>query len=134
MTKWGVTLPACSRLPGASECSLPLQRLDFEDQFENEFVSTDPTPLLFGLTGGQDVVYLELFPELLPPSIRISFMVPYTSRLSALAEKAIQYKSDSIKSGAELLCASFIYPKGLILAAQTVSYDVHSVKLEEMLH
>ena len=50
--------------------------LIIEDDFENEFVYLQkPTPSLFSLAGGQDVVYIGSFSRLLLPSIRISFMV-----------------------------------------------------------
>ncbi len=50
--------------------------LIIEDDFENEFVYFQkPTPSLFGLAGGENVVYIGSFSRPLPPSIRVSFMV-----------------------------------------------------------
>ena len=60
--------------------------LIIEDDFENEFVYFQkPTPSLFGLAGGENVVYIGSFSRLLLPSIRVSFMVPvsYTHLISA---------------------------------------------------
>lgn len=50
--------------------------LIIEDDFENEFVYLQkPTPSLFSLSGGHDVVYIGSFSRLLLPSIRVSFMI-----------------------------------------------------------
>ena len=70
MTKWGDIMPVSRRLElvnySASHGSLVI-----EDDFENEFVYLQkPTPSLFGLAGGQNVVYLGTFSRLLlPPSV-----------------------------------------------------------------
>ena len=91
MTKWGDIMPVSRRLELVNY-SAAHGSLVIEDDFENEFVYLQkPTPSLFGLAGGQNVVYLGTFSRLLLPSIRISFMV-LPPELSALyRKKADQY-------------------------------------------
>ena len=73
MTKWGDIMPVSRRLELVNY-SAAHGSLVIEDDFENEFVYLQkPTPSLFGLAGGQNVVYLGTFSRLLLPSIRISF-------------------------------------------------------------
>lgn len=86
MTKWGDIMPVSRRLELVNY-SAAHGSLVIEDDFENEFVYLQkPTPSLFGLAGGQNVVYLGTFSRLLLPSIRISFMV-LPPELSALYRK-----------------------------------------------
>ena len=62
--------------------------LIIEDDFENEFVYFQkPTPSLFGLAGGENVVYIGSFSRLLLPSIRVSFMVLPRSLREKLQKK-----------------------------------------------
>ena len=91
MTKWGDIMPVSRRLELVNY-SAAHGSLVIEDDFENEFVYLQKsTPSLFGLAGGQNVVYLGTFSRLLLPSIRISFMV-LPPELSALyRKKADQY-------------------------------------------
>lgn len=50
--------------------------LIIEDDFESDFqYNSTPTPSLHALAGGENVVYISSFSNLLLPSIRISFMV-----------------------------------------------------------
>ena len=80
--------------------------LVIEDDFENEFVYLQkPTPSLFGLAGGQNVVYLGTFSRLLLPSIRISFMV-LPPELSALYRKKQTNIIRQHQRQSRLLCAS----------------------------
>ncbi|MCD8155275.1 MAG: PLP-dependent aminotransferase family protein [Clostridiales bacterium] len=97
MTKWGEIMPVKRRLElihyGAEHHSLII-----EDDFENEFVYLQkPTPSLFGLAGGQNVVYIGTFSRLLLPSIRISFMVLPSSLQAAYKEKASFYNQTASK-------------------------------------
>ena len=120
MTKWGDIMPVSRRLELVNY-SAAHGSLVIEDDFENEFVYLQkPTPSLFGLAGGQNVVYLGTFSRLLLPSIRISFMV-LPPELSALYRK----KADQIA-----LC-QFI--RDGHLAAQTRKLKrLYSVKLKAL--
>ena len=61
MTKWGDIMPVSRRLELVNY-SAAHGSLVIEDDFENEFVYLQkPTPSLFGLAGGQNVVYLGTF-------------------------------------------------------------------------
>lgn len=104
MTKWGEIMPVSRRLElikhAASRNSLII-----EDDFENEFVYLQkPTPSLFSLAGGQDVVYIGSFSKLLLPSIRISFMVLPPKIAKNYKEKAACYNQTASKAEQIALC------------------------------
>ena len=130
MTKWGDIMPVSRRLELVNY-SAAHGSLVIEDDFENEFVYLQkPTPSLFGLAGGQNVVYLGTFSRLLLPSIRISFMV-LPPELSALyRKKADQYNQKASKAEQIALC-QFI--RDGHLAAQTRKLKrLYSVKLKAL--
>ena len=130
MTKWGDIMPVSRRLELVNY-SAAHGSLVIEDDFENEFVYLQkPTPSLFGLAGGQNVVYLGTFSRLLLPSIRISFMV-LPPELSALyIKKADQYNQTASKAEQIALC-QFI--RDGHLAAQTRKLKrLYSVKLKAL--
>ena len=130
MTKWGDIMPVSRRLELVNY-SAAHGSLVIEDDFENEFVYLQkPTPSLFGLAGGQNVVYLGTFSRLLLPSIRISFMV-LPPELSALyRKKADQYNTTASKAEQIALC-QFI--RDGHLAAQTRKLKrLYSVKLKAL--
>ena len=130
MTKWGDIMPVSRRLELVNY-SAAHGSLVIEDDFENEFVYLQkPTPSLFGLAGGQNVVYLGTFSRLLLPSIRISFMV-LPPELSALYRtKADQYNQTASKAEQIALC-QFI--RDGHLAAQTRKLKrLYSVKLKAL--
>ena len=130
MTKWGDIMPVSRRLELVNY-SAAHGSLVIEDDFENEFVYLQkPTPSLFGLAGGQNVVYLGTFSRLLLPSIRISFMV-LPPELSALyRKKADQYNQTASKAEQIALC-QFI--RDGHLAAQTRKLKrLYSVKLKAL--
>lgn len=105
MTKWGDIMPVSRRLELVNY-SAAHGSLVIEDDFENEFVYLQkPTPSLFGLAGGQNVVYLGTFSRLLLPSIRISFMV-LPPELSALYRKKQTNIIRQHQRQSRLLCAS----------------------------
>lgn len=82
------------------------ESLIIEDDYENEFVYLQkPTPSLFGLSGGQNVVYIGSFSRLLLPSIRISFMVLPPSLLDAYRKKLIFTIRQPLKQSRSL-CAN----------------------------
>ena len=79
--------------------------LIIEDDFENEFVYLQkPTPSLFGLAGGENVVYIGSFSRLLLPSIRVSFMVLPSSLRELYAPKASFYNQTASKAEQSALC------------------------------
>lgn len=68
MTKWGEIMPVKRRLELIRHAEIN-DHLIIEDDFENEFVYFQkPTPSLFGLAGGENVVYIGSFSRLLLPS------------------------------------------------------------------
>ena len=130
MTKWGDIMPVSRRLELVNY-SAAHGSLVIEDDFENEFVYLQkPTPSLFGLAGGQNVVYLGTFSRLLLPSIRISFMV-LPPELSVLyRKKAAQYNQTASKAEQIALC-QFI--RDGHLSAQTRKLKrLYSVKLKAL--
>lgn len=104
MTKWGEIMPVSRRLELLKYAS-QRKSLVIEDDYENEFVYLQkPTPSLFGLSGGQDVVYIGSFSRLLLPSIRISFMVLPPALLHIYQKKAAFYNQTASKAEQIALC------------------------------
>ena len=132
MTKWGEIMPVSRRLE-LLRYAEEHDSLVIEDDFENEFVYLQkPTPSLFGLSGGNGVVYIGSFSRLLLPSIRISFMVLPAPLLNAYKKKADCYNQTASKAEQIALC-QFI--RDGHLAAQTRKLKrLYSVKLKELLH
>ena len=131
MTKWGEIMPVSRRLELIHHAEAH-DSLIIEDDFENEFVYLQkPTPSLFRLAGGQDVVYIGSFSRLLLPSIRISFMVLPSSLSDAYGKKAAFYNQTASKTEQIALC-QFI--RDGHLAAQTKRLRrLYSVKLKQLL-
>lgn len=116
MTKWGEIMPVKRRLELLKHAD-EHHHLVIEDDFENEFVYFQkPTPSLFGLSGGQGVVYIGSFSRLLLPSIRISFMILPHELLEVYQRKAAFYNQTASKAEQIALC-QFI--RDGHLAAQT---------------
>lgn len=104
MTKWGEIMPVSRRLELIRHAD-EQNSLIIEDDFENEFVYLQkPTPSLFSLSGGKNVVYIGSFSKLLLPSIRISFMVLPSSLIERYREKAQQYNQTASKTEQIALC------------------------------
>lgn len=104
MTRWGEIMPVKRRLElvalAQKEGSLII-----EDDFENEFVYLQkPTPSLFGLDGGEHVVYFGSFSRLLLPSIRISFMILPPALKKAYLQKQERYNQTASKTEQLALC------------------------------
>ncbi|MDO4273160.1 MAG: PLP-dependent aminotransferase family protein [Eubacteriales bacterium] len=131
MTKWGEIMPVSRRLE-LIRYAAARDSLIIEDDFENEFVYLQkPTPSLFSLAGGQNVVYIGSFSRLLLPSIRISFMVLPPSLLPLYKEKAASYNQTASKAEQIALC-QFI--RDGHLAAQTRKLRrLYSAKLKQLL-
>lgn len=104
MTKWGEIMPVSRRLELLRH-SFENNSLVIEDDFENDFVYLQkPTPSLFGLAGGQNVVYLGTFSRLLLPSIRLSFMVLPPDLSKAYQQIAFHYNQTASKAEQIALC------------------------------
>lgn len=104
MTKWGEIMPVKRRLELIHHAENN-NHLIIEDDFENEFVYLQkPTPSLFGLAGGENVVYMGSFSRLLLPSIRVSFMVLPPSLREQYIKKAAFYNQTASKAEQIALC------------------------------
>ena len=130
MTKWGEIMPVKRRLELIRHAELN-DHLIIEDDFENEFVYFQkPTPSLFGLAGGENVVYIGSFSRLLLPSIRVSFMVLPPSLREKYTKKAAFYNQTASKAEHIALC-QFI--RDGHLAAQTRRLKrLYSSKLKQL--
>lgn len=104
MTKWGEIMPVKRRLELIRHAEAN-GHLIIEDDFENEFVYLQkPTPSLFGLAGGENVIYIGSFSRLLLPSIRVSFMVLPPSLRELYEKKAARYNQTASKAEQIALC------------------------------
>lgn len=104
MTSWGEIMPVKRRLELVALAQKE-NRLIIEDDFENEFVYLQkPTPSLFGLDGGEHVVYFGSFSRLLLPSIRISFMILPPALKEAYLQKQALYNQTASKTEQLALC------------------------------
>lgn len=104
MTKWGDLMPVKRRLELIHYAS-EHHSLIIEDDFENEFVYLQkPTPSIYSLAGGRDVIYIGSFSKLLLPSIRISFMVLPASLRDKYLAKASRYNQTASKTEQIALC------------------------------
>ena len=132
MTKWGEIMPVSRRMELIHYAGTK-GSLIIEDDFENEFVYLQkPTPSLFGLAGGHNVVYLGSFSRLLLPSIRISFMVLPPSLADEYHRRADYYSQTASKTEQIALC-QFI--RDGHLGAQTRRLKrLYSQKLKLLLH
>lgn len=75
MTRWGDVMPNRRRIE-LTRYSAQNGNLVIEDDYESDFqYNSRPTPSLYALSGGSNVVYIGSFSRLLLPSIRISFMI-----------------------------------------------------------
>ena len=130
MTKWGEIMPVKRRLELIHHAEAN-NHLIIEDDFENEFVYLQkPTPSLFGLSGGENVVYIGSFSRLLLPSIRVSFMVLPPTLRERYQKKADFYNQTASKAEQIALC-QFI--RDGHLAAQTRRLKrLYSSKLKQL--
>lgn len=104
MTKWGEIMPVSRRMELLHYAG-EHESLIIEDDFENEFVYLQkPTPSLFSLAGGHDVVYIGSFSRLLLPSIRISFMILPPDLSESYQKKADCYNQTASKAEQIALC------------------------------
>lgn len=104
MNKRGDVMPNKRRIE-LVEYSSKNNSLIIEDDYESDFqYSTTPAPSLHALAGGENVVYISSFSNLLLPSIRISFMV-LTEELAEKYEKEI-YKYNQTAGKTEQIALS----------------------------
>ena len=131
MTKWGEVMPVSRRMELVRHAAAS-HRLIIEDDYENEFVYLQkPTPSLYGLSGGENVIYIGSFSRLLLPSIRISFMILPLPLLEKYRKKASFYNQTASKTEQIALC-QFI--RDGHLAAQTRKLKrLYSHKLRHLL-
>ena len=116
MTKWGEIMPVSRRLE-LIRYAAEHHSLVIEDDLENEFVYLQkPTPSLFSLAGGKDIIYIGSFSRLLLPSIRISFMILPPVLKAYYQKRAALYNQTASKSE-QIALAQFI--RDGHLAAQT---------------
>lgn len=83
MTSYGDVMPIKRRLE-LVKYSESNNSIVIEDDYDNDFLyQTKPTPSLYALSNGENVIYMGSFSNVLIPGIRISFMV-LTKELSQL--------------------------------------------------
>ena len=86
MTSYGDVMPIKRRIELIAH-SKSINSIIIEDDFDSDFAySKKPTPSLFALSGGGNVVYMGSFSNVLIPGIRLSFMV-LTNELAELFKK-----------------------------------------------
>lgn len=114
MTRWGDVMPNRRRIE-LTRYSAQHGSLVIEDDYESDFqYNSMPTPSLYALSGGSNVVYIGSFSRLLLPSIRISFMV----LTGPLAEKYRQniYKFSQTASKTEQIALCSFIRDGRLMA------------------
>lgn len=75
MTSFGNVMPISRRIELVNY-SKSHNSIVIEDDYDNDFVyQSTPTPSLYALSGGSNVIYIGSFSNVLIPGIRISFMV-----------------------------------------------------------
>jgi len=75
MTSYGDVMPIKRRLELVKH-SKEIGSLIIEDDFDSDFLyQSKPTPSLYALAGGENVIYMGSFSNVLIPGIRISYMV-----------------------------------------------------------
>lgn len=107
MTRWGDVMPNKRRIE-LTKYSAAHNSLVIEDDYESDFqYNSRPTPSLYALSGGSNVVYLGSFSKLLLPSIRISFMI-LTNELAEKYRQNIYKFSQTASKTEQIALCSFI--------------------------
>ncbi len=107
MTRWGDVMPNKRRVE-LVKYSAKKESLVIEDDYESDFqYNSKPTPSLYALSVGNNVVYIGSFSKLLLPSIRISFMV-LTQELADKYKNNIYKFSQTASKTEQLALCSFI--------------------------
>lgn len=107
MNKEGDVMPNKRRME-LVEYSSKNKSLIIEDDYESDFQYNNvPAPSLHALAGGENVVYISSFSNLLLPSIRISFMV-LTEELAEKYEKEIYKYTQTAGKTEQIALAQYI--------------------------
>lgn len=102
MNRLGDVMPVSRRLDLIRHAA-GLGNIIIEDDYESE-LQEQPTPALFGLAGGEGVVYLGTCSRLLLPSIRIGYMVLPNSLLPYYEQQGGRYNQTASKTEQIALC------------------------------
>lgn len=98
MTNFGDVMPVKRRME-LVEYSKEHNSIVIEDDFDNDFVyHSKPTPSLFALSDGDNVIYVGSFSNVLIPSIRISFMVLTEELTNKYKENIDKYAQTASKT------------------------------------
>lgn len=104
MTGYGDVMPVKRRMELVNY-SKQNNSLVIEDDYDNDFVyQSKPTPSLFALSGGDNVVYMGSFSNVLIPSIRISFMVLTKELTQMYCDNISKYTQTASKTEQIALC------------------------------
>lgn len=104
MTGYGDVMPVKRRMELVNH-SKQNKSLVIEDDYDNDFVyQTKPTPSLFALSGGENVVYMGSFSNVLIPGIRISFMVLTKELTETYTNNINKYTQTASKTEQIALC------------------------------
>ncbi|MBQ9228236.1 MAG: PLP-dependent aminotransferase family protein [Eubacterium sp.] len=106
MTSYGDVMPLKRRheLVRYSEAN---GSLVIEDDYDSDFCYTHPTPSLYTLSGGNNVVYMGSFANVLIPGIRISFMV-LTKELAALLSQETERFAQTASKTEQIALAAYL--------------------------
>lgn len=104
MTSYGDVMPIKRRLE-LVHYSKAHNSLVIEDDYDNDFLyQTKPTPSLYALSGGDNVVYMGSFSNVLIPGIRISFMVLTKELADEFKQNKEKYAQTASKTEQIALC------------------------------
>lgn len=104
MTSYGDVMPIKRRLELVKH-SQANGNLVIEDDYDNDFVyQTKPTPSLYALSNGNNVVYMGSFSNVLIPGIRISFMVLTDELAKELEANKDKFSQTASKTEQIALC------------------------------
>ena len=107
MTSFGSVMPIKRRLELINHTKTT-NALIIEDDFDSDFVyQSKPTPALYALSGGKNVVYMGSFSNVLIPGIRISFMV-LTEELAREFEKNKSHFAQTASKTEQIALCGFI--------------------------
>ena len=104
MTSYGDVMPIKRRVE-LVRYSRKNKSLVIEDDFDSDFIyNSKPTPSLFALAGGGNVVYMGSFSNVLIPGIRISFMVLTAELAKRFKENKACFAQTASKTEQIALC------------------------------
>ncbi len=104
MTSYGDVMPIKRRLELIKH-SKKRDSLIIEDDFDSDFLyNKKPTPSLFALSGGDNVIYMGSFSNVLIPGIRVSFMVLTEKLIKAFRNNIEKYAQTASKTEQIALC------------------------------